>query len=170
MTAVTSERDRRDLFRLTARVVIAAVAVPVAMVTPAFSDDATNYKEVGDIAVYLGVVPAALVAGHPAGHAEQRMHGGVPRGLHSYHILIAVFDRDSGERVSDATVAAFVSGEGHVGRSRVVLEPMTIADTITYGNFVSLPGRDRYTIEVEIKRPGSQQPQRVTFTYHHAAQ
>jgi hypothetical protein len=30
------------------------------------------------------VVPAAIVKGHPTGHAEQTMHGGVPAGRNEF--------------------------------------------------------------------------------------
>jgi hypothetical protein len=39
-----------------------------------------QFKTVAGLAVYLGVVPAAIVKGHPSGHAEQTMHGGMPVG------------------------------------------------------------------------------------------
>ena len=36
------------------------------------------YKTAGGLAVYLGVVPAEIVKGHPPGHTEGAMHGGPP--------------------------------------------------------------------------------------------
>jgi hypothetical protein len=125
-----------------------------------------NYRTSGDIGVYLGVVSAQIVRGHPASHPEQTMHGGVPGGRHQYHVLVAIFEQPSGARVTDAEVMAKVSGEGHVGVRELKLEPMTIADATTYGNYVALPGSDRYTIEVHVRRPGKGENS-VTFSYRH---
>jgi len=132
---------------------------------PALADD--NYKVVDGLAVYLGVLPAAMVKGHPSGHPEAAMHGGVPRGAHEYHLVIAVFDAATGVRVENAKVTASVSWLGHVGESLLKLEPMAIAGTVTYGGFVNLPGNDRYQIGVEIRVPGRNAPVRVDFAYQH---
>ncbi|MGI0526700.1 hypothetical protein ABY43_21335 [Rhizobium giardinii] len=137
---------------------------------PAFADIEAPYKRVGDLAVYLGVIPAAMLRGHDTQHPESQMHGTPPRGVHAYHIVVAVFDAESGRRIEDAQVAAIVSGLGHVGRISIRLEPMVIAGTVTYGNFVALSGIDRYTIAVEIRRTGHPTPQHVDFTYEHRFQ
>jgi hypothetical protein len=118
------------------------------------------------LAVYLGVVPAEIVKGHPPGHPEQAMHGGAPKGRHQYHVVVAVFDSASGNRISDATVTAQVSGLGLSG-SKARLEPMEIAGTISYGGFFNLPGRDLYTVRLTIGRPGSQRPVVLDFRYDH---
>ncbi len=125
-------------------------------------DDA-QFKTVDGLAVYLGVVPAAIVKGHPSGHTEQTMHGGVPVGRNEYHIVVAVFDVATSARISDARVIAEVSGLG-LAATRRALEPMMIAQTITYGGFFDLPGRDIYTVKLEIQRPDGK-PVPVTFTY-----
>jgi hypothetical protein len=44
---------------------------------------------------------------------------------------------------------------------------MKIANTITYGGFVALPGNDRYDIVVDITIPGRSRPVSVTFTSDH---
>ena len=98
------------------------------------------------------------------------MHGGVPHGADMYHLVVALFDRNSGARVEDAEVSAVVSGLGHVGTSRTRLEPMSIASTVTYGGFVQMPPRDRYTINLEIRRPGATAPVKADFMFANNAQ
>jgi hypothetical protein len=44
---------------------------------------------------------------------------------------------------------------------------MEIANTITYGAFFDLPGRDLYTIKLTIKRSGEPQPVSLEFKYDH---
>lgn len=97
------------------------------------------------------------------------MHGGESRGRHQYHVLVAVFEEPSGTRVSDAEVTARVEGQGHIGGTTITLEPMTIEGAVTYGNFIALPGSDRYSIRVDVERPGKAGVS-VTFEYEHGQQ
>jgi len=129
------------------------------------ADDAP-YKLAGGLAVYVGVVPAEIVKGHPSGHAEQTMHCGAPKGAHEYHIVAAVFDATSGSRISDATVSAQISGIGLSGTKKK-LDPMEIANTVSYGGFFDLPGHDLYTIGLTIERPGQPKPVSLEFKYDH---
>ena len=129
---------------------------------PASGDVATA----SGLTAYLGVMPGEIVKGHPSTHPEGTMHGGPPRGAHEYHVVVAIFDATIDARVSDATVTAKVSGLGLSGPEKA-LEPMAIANKMTYGGFFELPGADLYTIRVTIKRPGSQGPVVLDFRYDH---
>ena len=42
---------------------------------------------------------------------------------------------------------------------------MPIAGFVTYGGFVSLPGRDRYAIAIEIRRRAQTASVKVNFSY-----
>ena len=116
---------------------------------------------------YLGVLPAAMVKGHDPSHVESAMHGGAGSAPHEYHLIVALFEAATGLRVTDAEVTATITGLGHVGGTRVTLEPMEIDDTITYGNFIDLPGADLYTIAVAVKREAVPQATIFEFTYDH---
>lgn len=135
------------------------------IVGSALADD--GYKKADGLAVYLGIVPASLVRGHPTGHPEQAMHGGAGPARHQQHLVVAVFDDATGTRVENARVSARISGLGHVGQQSLALEPMTIANTVTYGGFVSLPGNDRYEISIHIEVPGRPNPVSVAFSSEH---
>ncbi len=126
-----------------------------------------GYQKADGLAVYLGIVPAAVVRGHPASHAESRMHGGAGTGRHRQHIVVAIFDDKTGARIENARVSATVDGLGHVGQQDVKLEPMKIENTITYGAFVDLSGNDRYRIAVEVTVPGRSRPVTMTFSSDH---
>lgn len=145
----------------------AALSVMLMLIGPAAADDTANYQTVDGLGVYLGIVPAAIVKGHPKGHTEAEMHGGPPKGGHAYHIVIAIFEEQSGARVENARVSAMVAGAGHVGGTNFSLEPMSIADTITYGGFIDLLPTERYQIVVTIGIPGRPEPVRVTFAQEH---
>lgn len=117
-------------------------------------------RNAGGLTVYLGIVPAEIVKG------PGPMHGTIPRGAHQYHVVVAVFDATTNARVENAKVTAQISGLGLSG-SKVSLEPMQIAGTITYGAFFNLPGMDLYTVKLAIQPPGSLQPIAVEFKYDH---
>jgi hypothetical protein len=117
------------------------------------------------LAVYLGVLPAAMVQGHQT-HPEERMHGGVPSGPHAYHVVAAVFDASTGKRLENVKVEARVTPRRLAGEARA-LEPMEIADTVTYGNYFTMGGSDPYRIELSITPPGAGPPVEVEFTYRH---
>jgi hypothetical protein len=157
---------RRIATRLLAGIILAGMLAGFGGPAAALADD--NYRTGDGLAAYLGVQPAQIVRGHPSAHPERRMHGGPPAGRHDYHLVVAVFDAASGARIEDAEVTAVVSGLGHVGRTSIRLEPMRLADAVTYGGFVTLPGTDQYTIAVEVLRRGQGAPVRLEFGYRHA--
>jgi hypothetical protein len=125
-----------------------------------------DYRTADGLTVYLGVLPAAMVAGrHEAHPGEEAMHDGVPRGRHAFHIVAAVFDAESGEQIHDARVEARVPPFGLAGIRRP-LEPMKIGETVTYGNYFTLRGGP-YRIELSIDRPDALPVVTVDFTYEH---
>lgn len=121
-------------------------------------------KTVDGLSVYIGVLPAEILLGHPKGHHEREMHGGVPAGVNRYHVVVALFDAASGRRVTDARVKI---GGASIGMtpSRKKAEPMLINNVITYGAYVTLPGPGPYKIWVEIRRAGGAKPIEVEFDY-----
>lgn len=133
---------------------------------PGFGADSAGHRTTDGLSVYLGVVPAAMVRGHPKGHSEEAMHGGIPRGPHAYHVIVAIFDAETGKRVEDAAVEARVSPVGLSGITRR-LEPMAIVGTVTYGNYFSLRSSDVYRVAVTITRGAGAPPVIVEFDYEH---
>lgn len=123
---------------------------------------------VGGVRAYLGVLPAAIVRGHPQTHPEGEMHGGSPEGQHQYHLVLALFDVASGKRIESAQVSVKIMGLGHVGGTRLDLEAMKIANTVTWGIFVSLPGNDLYDMTFEVVLPGRGTALAFPFRYSHS--
>lgn len=146
-------------------VVLAAMLLTLAGESAAA--DSAQYKITDGIAIYLGVIPAEIVRGHPKQHPEGAMHGGAPSGERDHHVMIAVFDSATGKRIANAKVTARVGELGHLGESEKKLEPMAIAGTTTYGNFFRLTGSGPYRVQVEIRRPGIEQPTKAEFEFKH---
>jgi hypothetical protein len=144
-----------------------AAALVWALPAPATAADAGNHKIAQGLSVYLGVLPAALVGrGDKQDHTEAAMHDGAPGGGHDQHVMVAVFDAATGERVEDAIVEARVTPLGLAGVRRV-LEPMVIADTVTYGNYFAMQGDGRYQITVSVMPAVAPRPVVLEFIYDH---
>ncbi len=124
------------------------------------------YQTAGGMAVYIGLLPAEIVQGIPTSQPEATMHGGAPSGQHQYHLVVAVFASPGGERISDAKVTARIFQFGILAGNKVLLDPMEIADTITYGAFASFPLKSEYVIHIEVARPGAD-PIPFDFPYDH---
>ncbi len=123
----------------------------------AAAGDSRWHKRVDGMSVYLGVIPSKLIK-----EDEKNMHGGA-KGDDSYHILVALFDAESGERIGDARVKATVSSVGMRGAEKS-LQPMS-GELLSYGNYFTLDRGGRYDIEVEILRKGAEKPIVVDFDF-----
>lgn len=141
-------------------------AVAGILATVAIADDTERYQETNGIAVYLGVMPSELILGHSSSQ-EGMTHSTAQPNPESQHVVVALFDSRTGKRITDAKVTAKVEQPGHLASTEKELEPMKIADTITYGNFFTMPRDGAYRIFVQIRKPGSQQIAKVQFKYHH---
>ena len=123
-----------------------------------------QYKTVAGMSVYVGVLPAEMLFGHPKGHHEREMHGGVPDGARRHHVVVALFETASGRRIANAKVKVGVSSIG-MATSWARKEPMSINGMTTYGAYVTLPGPGPYKIRVEIKRPDADKAAEVELDY-----
>jgi hypothetical protein len=118
-----------------------------------------GYQEVKDLTVYLGTKSVAELRKHPEllpeGHA-------LPSSDHMHHVLIAIFDRATDERITDAVVDVWVSSPIH-GDVKKRLHPEAIAGQVTYCNFFTLLPGGAYVIRVDIDRPENQAVTTVRF-------
>ena len=107
-------------------------------------------------------MPAAIAEGIVGGS----MHGAHPAAAHNHHLIVAIFNSITGERVTDASVTAKVMQPGFEPPEKP-LEPMKIADSITYGNFFDLAKPGIYRIRLSISRLGSARPVMIDLLYDH---
>lgn len=124
----------------------------------------TQHKIVDGLSIYVGVLPAEMLLGHPKEHRESKMHGGVPAGTNRYHVVVALFDASSGKRITQAQVKI---GGASIGMEpvRKKAEPMLVNNLVTYGNYVTLPGLGPYKILIEIRHPATGKSVEVEFDY-----
>lgn len=131
-------------------------------VSSAWSEVLEPFQQVRDLRIYIGVIPARIAQRHPSTHPEASMHG--KASASDMHLVVAVFD-SNGKRIETADVTASVSGLGHTSENFIVLEPMKIAETITFCGFVRLSTTETQNIEIEIRRPGIQLPHKAIFSH-----
>jgi hypothetical protein len=120
---------------------------------------------VGTLEIFYGVIPAAVLLGHPPDHTERTMHGGVPS-RNAYHLVVSLFDAKTRERVTDASVQARVSEAGLVPQTKP-LQTMLLAEAITYGNYFSMSGRGPFRITLDVTRLHGGPPVQVSFEHRH---
>lgn len=142
---------------------IAALALPRTASAQGAVD--ANSIVVDGVLAYLGVLPAAIVQGHPRSHPEGAMHGGLPAGRLQYHLVLALFDDATGARIEAAQVSINIMEPGHIGKTRLDLEPMTIAGSVTWGTFAELPGRQPLELSFEVALPGRMKSVVFPFSY-----
>ncbi len=130
----------------------------------ASAGDASQTVTSHGLAVYFGFVPAAIAQGVAGTHGDAEMHGPDALAPSSYHLLVAIFNSATGDRISDATVAAVVTRAGG-GSQTKPLEPMKIADTVTYGNFFDLPPGGLYHVTLNVTKKGDTRPTQIDFAY-----
>ena len=142
-----------------------AVAFALALVSNAAAADHLGQSVVVDgVLVYLGVVPSSMLrhdVKYYSGHNEQCP---VPGGRDNKHVMVALFDSTTGERITDADVYGRVSPLGLVG-PRKHFGPVEVAGAVTYCNYFDLPPTDSYRIDMEIRRDGSSEVIEARFNY-----
>ena len=116
-----------------------------------------RYHMVDGLDVYLGIAPVDQVKNHP---------GELPKGKNLHHILVAVFDRSTGQRVDKALVEGRVSALGLVGRKRE-MGATKIAGAVSYCNYFALIAGQTFELSFSIRLPGQPAVLRTTFVHQH---
>jgi len=144
---------------------VTLIAMLPGLVTQAVAaSDSDLSRTVDDMTIYIGVIPSEIAAKHLPSHQEALMHGGKRSGDRFQHLVVAVYDAKTNQRIADAKVTASVADPG-ISTEEKQLEPMTIADTLSYGNYFSMMPKSHYLITVSVRRPGVHQPTRAQFDY-----
>lgn len=145
------------------------VAAGIALVlasTPSSAGVVDGVKTVDDLKIYLGVLPAALVRGHKAELAAAVHAGLPPRSLHNMHLLVAVFDKNTGARLRGIRVVARIHGTNQ-NRWNVRLAPMTVNGALTFGGYTNLGAEENVMISVDVARPNRKHVTTAQFQYDH---
>lgn len=101
--------------------------------------------------VYLGLIPVDALREYPDQYPKHRPEK-FPSGKNVYHVMLALFDHSSGERITDAVVDASVAPLALSGPTKN-LHPTVVAGVLTYCNYFRISPLDTYVIKAEIRRP-----------------
>lgn len=99
---------------------------------------------------------------------DVNLHGGLDSlSANDYHVMVAIFDKQTNSRIMDATVIAQVEKKGLMANEESVLpmEKMITSGTVTYGNFFRLNSDSTYNIKVDIYRPRKSGKEEVELTF-----
>ena len=124
-------------------------------------DHAGRSITVDGMSVHLGLMPAEALRQHPEWYPEHEQSE-IPSGKDFYHVMLALFDTATGERITNAVVEARVSPLGLSGPKRS-LEPKRVNGATTYCNYFRLSPLDTYVIQAVIRRPGVSRASEVRF-------
>lgn len=142
----------------------AALAGFSALPAAARTDNGSIVSE--GFAFYYAIIPAELIRGHSKGHPESVMHGGVPNRPHVHHIMVAIFDAKTFDRIVDASVKASIGEIGLAGVEKE-LEPFVVDGALTYGNYFDLQPGSEYLARVSAVVPGRKNPVQAEFQFKH---
>lgn len=172
-TGATRRHDLIMRTNLAQRLVaVVGIAMWLMLANMSWAAEKQQFQQANGLAVYIGVLPAGMTMRHSPGGPPRKAHGGAPTWGQQYHVIVAIFDNASGERVTDAKVSAAVSDATLPGRRvsgpEKILDPMQIAEGTVYGNYFNMPAPTPYRIEVKIRRQGSAEAVKAAFDYRHA--
>ena len=125
------------------------------------ADHLGQTQTVNGLDVYLGVVSAEALRQRPDSYPYHEQ-AKLPSGKNVYHVMLALFDKISGERITDAVVEARVAPLAFGGPTRP-LEPTLVAGALTYCNYFRISPSDTYVIQAEIRRPDIARVVRARF-------
>lgn len=125
---------------------------------------AGNVKAVGGTEIHLGLLPAEILRSYPKDSTERAMHGGVPSGAGHYHVNVSLVDVASKTSIPGANVEIKIDERGMSSETKT-LQPMTINNAASYGNYIKLKRKTRYEFTVKVQKPDSAQPIEVRFEH-----
>ncbi len=124
----------------------------------AVAADSEHHQRVDAMDIYLGVIPAEItqdISGEHGGKNHETR----------YHVLVAIFDVQTGKRITDAKVLASVSEPDGEVLERKNLEPMLIMDAPSYGNYFRMTTLGKHSLRFKILDPARKYAVKVEFFF-----
>ena len=144
---------------------IALVSVAFLLVATQVSQasDANLSRTVDGIDIHMGITHSNF-NGTDLSAEKMAMLYGIKGKKH--HITVALFDSESGQRITDAKVVANI-GEMGLSSNRKKLKHERFGDTVSYGRDFYLSKEGPYWIDLNINRDGSKQATATRFEWQH---
>lgn len=107
------------------------------------------------LVLYWGLVPEAIVSQQ---HAIPELHGGRPAGGGKVnHLVLALFDARTGQRIEGAVIRAQLSEPGVVDGPPKYVPPMPINGVNSYGQLFGMVHEGPYRFRISVQVPGQAQ-------------
>jgi len=115
------------------------------------------------IDVYLVVMPAEMIGGHPKDHPESLMHKeNIVENINQFHVSVGVIEEKSGMRIQNLSVSARVISSNYQGAYKT-MQKMQMGGEISFGNYFIISGSGAYQVEVKIQHKNKTDALIVTF-------
>ena len=139
--------------------------VSIIFFTNLYASHPQQHQVVNGIAIYLTIIPAEMLRGHPKEHPESDMHTRSRiADINQHHIMVSLFNAKNGTRLQNKIIKAEVSGTNYKGPVKK-LELMVMGATRSYGNFFAIPLNGTYQVELEIQQEGKSKVIKAVFQY-----
>ena len=125
--------------------------------------DATLSKSIDGIDIYMGITHANLAGQDLSAQQMVKIHGLKGK---KHHITVALFDGQTGQRITDAKVIAMI-GEMGLSSNRKKLKYEKYGEAVSYGRDFYLSKEGPYWIDLKIKRNGLKQATVTRFEWEH---
>jgi len=125
--------------------------------------DATLRRSVDGVDIYMGIIHA-----QPAAKEATDKETGIIKTLRrkKHHITVALFDSNTGQRITDARVVASV-GEMGLSSNHKRLKSERYGEAVSYGRDFYLSKTGPYWIDLKITRSGVKQATTTRFEWEH---
>jgi len=128
-----------------------------------YAEHSHQHVKAMGIDVYLVVMPAEMISGHPEDHPESLMHReNRIENKNQFHISVGVIEAKSGFRLQNLDVSARVISGDYQGPVKI-MENMQMGGKHSFGNYFMIPGSGAYQVEVKIQHKGQSDMLIVTF-------
>lgn len=134
----------------TAQLAASILAVAAGLASPGAGAQAS--PAAGGLAFQYELVPSEMVLVHPRADVERRMHPGDARKGRSL-LVLAMFDAQSGARISQAEVLVHVTDPGGATMTQP-LERVDVANLPSFSAYVPVGAPGIYKMRFDVKRPG----------------
>lgn len=146
---------------------LALLAAVMPIAAHAQDSSIENPKRVDGLAVYLDIQPAAMAANWSGFHRSTGQQDTTIPSVRpdlDRHLVVVVFDDQTGTRVNDANIKVVVSREEPAGRSFTYsLDKMALGANASYGKVVTMEPSAVYDFKVLIRLAGKSDPVSVPF-------
>jgi len=119
-----------------------------------------THKLIAGTDIYLGVLPAEAMRTRHAS-ADGKSKPAIPEGKGYFYVSAVVRDHATKADIKDAQVEARVANL-MTGETKT-LEAVTVNSALSYGAYFQMPGKDPYTVTLQIRKPGAPSPIEAKF-------